>query len=160
MSVIDSLGCSDKTVDFGVLLSTLKVISKTKVSGLSRGGFSLHRAQLGGILQESSMEDKGVTEQLKLFGSTLLEAQKQFILFKVRESRQSKRLPWLNCKYQSLLKCKKKESCQKWKSAQTYIENYKSIARVCKDGVRNAKAQLKLKLARDVKNYKKGSSGT
>ncbi|GAB0179274.1 mitochondrial enolase superfamily member 1 [Grus japonensis] len=36
------------------------------------------------------------------------------------------------------------------------IENYKGIARACRDAVRKAKAQLKLKLARDVKNYKKG----
>lgn len=32
------------------------------------------------------------------------------------------------------------------------------MARICRGGVRNAKAQLKLKLARDVKKYKKGSS--
>lgn len=31
------------------------------------------------------------------------------------------------------------------------------MARVCRDGVRNSKAQLKLKLAGDVKKYK-GSS--
>jgi len=36
------------------------------------------------------------------------------------------------------------------------IENYKGIARACRDAVRKPKAQLKLKLARDVKNYKKG----
>lgn len=52
----------------------------------------------------------------------------------------------------------KKESCQRWKSLQTHIENYKGMARICRGGVRNAKAQLKLKLARDVKKYKKGSS--
>ncbi|GAB0188526.1 mitochondrial enolase superfamily member 1 [Grus japonensis] len=36
------------------------------------------------------------------------------------------------------------------------VENYKGIARACRDAVRKAKAQLELKLARDVKNYKKG----
>lgn len=53
----------------------------------------------------------------------------------------------------------KKKSCQKWKSAQTHTENYKGMARVCRDGAKNAKAQLKLKFARDVKKYKKGPSG-
>lgn len=111
---------------------------------------------MGRILQEASMEDKGTTKYWELFRSTLLEAQKQFILFNVRESRQSKRLPWLNFKHLSLLKCRK-ESCQRWKSGQTHNENYKGIARVCRDGVRNAKAQLELKLARHVKKTKKGS---
>lgn len=35
------------------------------------------------------------------------------------------------------------------------IENYKHIARVCRNAVRKPKVQLKLKLARYVKNYKK-----
>ncbi|KAK4812899.1 hypothetical protein QYF61_027293 [Mycteria americana] len=38
-------------------------------------------------------------------------------------------------------------------------ENYKGIASVCRDAVRKAKAQLELKLARDVKNNKKGFFG-
>ncbi|KAK4814746.1 hypothetical protein QYF61_026723 [Mycteria americana] len=52
----------------------------------------------------------------------------------------------------SLLKTKR-EADQRWKSRQIPIENYKGIAR---DAVRKAKAQLELKFARDVKNYKKG----
>ncbi|KAM7123181.1 uncharacterized protein J5F26_001312 isoform 1-T1 [Ciconia maguari] len=35
------------------------------------------------------------------------------------------------------------------------VENYKGIARACRDAVRKAKDQLELELARDVKNYKK-----
>lgn len=86
--VIDSLACGDhKTVNFGVLLSTLKAVSKPKVSVFKIGNFILLRAWFGGILQEASVEDKGVTEYWKLFRSTLLEAQTRFILFKVRESR-------------------------------------------------------------------------
>ncbi|GAB0209387.1 mitochondrial enolase superfamily member 1 [Grus japonensis] len=49
-----------------------------------------------------------------------------------------------------------REAYQRCKSGQLPIENYKGIARACRDAVRKAKAQLKLKLARDVKNYKKG----
>ncbi|GAB0181915.1 mitochondrial enolase superfamily member 1 [Grus japonensis] len=41
-------------------------------------------------------------------------------------------------------------------SRQLSVENYKGIARACRDAVRKAKVQLELKLAEDVKNYKKG----
>ncbi|KAK4823576.1 hypothetical protein QYF61_003580 [Mycteria americana] len=78
--------------------------------------------------------------------------------FKLKEgkgSRQRKRPPWLNCKLLSLLKTKR-EAYQRWKSGQIPIENYKGIARTCRDAVRKAKAQLKLRLARHVKNYKQG----
>lgn len=51
---------------------------------------------------------------------------------------------------------KPKEKCiQRWKIRQIPIENFKGISRVYKGAVRKAKAQLKLKLARDVKYYKK-----
>jgi len=36
------------------------------------------------------------------------------------------------------------------------VENYKGIARSCRDAVRKAIAQLELKLAGGVKNYQKG----
>ena len=99
------------------------------------------------------MEDKGTNECWEFFNNALLEAQKQFIPFKGKGSRESKRPPWLNCKLLSLLKTTR-EACQRrgW----IPVENYKGIARVCKDRVRKTKAHLELKLARDVKNYKKG----
>ncbi|GAB0204370.1 hypothetical protein GRJ2_002902600 [Grus japonensis] len=133
----------------------LKVSTKTKVLDFRRANFSLLRGQLGGILWEASMEDKGASECWEFFKNALLEAQNQFIPFKGKGSRQNKRLPRLNCELLSLLKTKREEY-QRWKSRQTLIENYNSIARVCRDAVRKAKVQLELKLARDVKNYKKG----
>ena len=94
ISVSDSLGCSDHNiVEFGILLSTLKVSTKTKVLDFRRANFSLLRAQLGGILWKASMEDKGASECWEFFKNALLEAQKQFIPFKGKGSRQSKRLP-------------------------------------------------------------------
>ena len=110
---------------------------------------------MGGILWEASMEDKGASKCWEFFKNALLEAQKQFIPFKGKGSRQSKRPPWLNCKLLSLLKTKR-ETYQRWKSGRIPVENYRGIARACRDAVRKAKVQLKLKLARDVKNCKKG----
>ncbi|GAB0206364.1 mitochondrial enolase superfamily member 1 [Grus japonensis] len=65
------------------------------------------------------------------------------------------RPPWLNRELLSLLKTKR-EAYQRWKIVRIPVENYKGIARACRDAVRKARAQLELKLARDVKNYKKG----
>ncbi|KAK4826132.1 hypothetical protein QYF61_005284 [Mycteria americana] len=156
ISVSDSLSCSDHNiVEFGILLSMLKVSTKTKVLDFRRANFSSLRAQLGGIPWEASMEDKGASECWEFFKNALLEAQNQFIPFKGKGSRQSKRPPWLNCELLSLLRTKR-EAYQRWKSRRIPVENYKGIVRPCRDAVRKAKAQLELKLARDVKNYKKG----
>ncbi|KAK4823022.1 LOW QUALITY PROTEIN: hypothetical protein QYF61_024824 [Mycteria americana] len=60
--------------------------------------------------------------------------------------------------YQDLLvKLKgKKEMHSQWKKGQVSWEEYRDAARLCRNGVRKAKAQLELNLARDTKNNKKG----
>ncbi|KAK4816288.1 hypothetical protein QYF61_014586 [Mycteria americana] len=50
----------------------------------------------------------------------------------------------------------KKELQRQWKQGQVTWEEYRDTARLCRDGVRKAKAQLELNLARDAKNNKKG----
>ena len=116
ISVSDCLGRSDHNiVEFGILLSMLKVSTKTKVLDLRRANFSSLRAHLGGTPWEASMEDKGVRECWDFFKNALLEAQKQFIPFKGKRSRRSKRPLWLNVKLLSLLKTKR-EPYQRWKS--------------------------------------------
>ena len=51
---------------------------------------------------------------------------------------------------------RKKEMHRQWKQGHASWEEYRDAARVCRDGIRKAKAQLELNLARDVKNHKKG----
>ena len=43
-----------------------------------------------------------------------------------------------------------------WKEGQATGEEYRNVVRECRDAMRKAKAHLELKLARDVKNNKKG----
>ncbi|PKU33936.1 glycerol kinase [Limosa lapponica baueri] len=43
-----------------------------------------------------------------------------------------------------------------WKKGLATWEKYRSIVRVCRDAMRNVKAQLELNMARDVKDNKKG----
>ena len=45
---------------------------------------------------------------------------------------------------------------RQWKQGQVPWEEYKEAARLRKDGVRKAKAQLEKNLARDAKKNKKG----
>ena len=39
-------------------------------------------------------------------------------------------------------------------------KEYRAVVHVCSDRIRKAKAQIELNLARDVKDNKKGSTGT
>lgn len=50
----------------------------------------------------------------------------------------------------------KKEADQLWKGSQISTEDYKNLTRVCRDAGRKTKAQAELKLAKDVRNNKKG----
>lgn len=45
---------------------------------------------------------------------------------------------------------------RQWKQGWTTWEEYRNAAKLCRDGVRNAKAQLELILARGAKKDKKG----
>jgi len=56
-----------------------------------------------------------------------------------------------------MVKLKGKKGMHKqWKQGQVSWEDYKDTAQLCRDGVRRAKMQLELYLARDAKNNKKG----
>ncbi|KAK4814463.1 hypothetical protein QYF61_018981, partial [Mycteria americana] len=50
----------------------------------------------------------------------------------------------------------KRELHRQWKQGRVTWEEYRDAARLCRDGVRKAKEQLELNLARDAKNNKKG----
>ncbi|CAM4564408.1 unnamed protein product [Caretta caretta] len=50
----------------------------------------------------------------------------------------------------------KKEAYKKWKVGHMTREEYKNIARACRNVIRRAKSHLELQLARDVKSNKKG----
>ena len=43
-----------------------------------------------------------------------------------------------------------------WKEGQATWEEYRNVARACRDATRKAKAHMELNLARDVRNNKKG----
>ena len=62
---------------------------------------------------------------------------------------------WL-CKDLQLKLREKREMYRKWKQGCVSWKEYRAVVRVCRDGIRKAKAQMELNLARDVKDNKKG----
>lgn len=84
----------------------------------------------------------------------LLKPQELSILYKRKGRRLNGRPPWLKSELLGVTKCKKTEAYQLWKETQIAIEDYKILARACRNAVRNARSQPNLKLAKDVK-YRK-----
>ncbi|CAM5073417.1 unnamed protein product [Natator depressus] len=72
-----------------------------------------------------------------------------------KNSKYGRRPAWLNSEILADLK-HKKEAYKKWKIRQMTREEYKNIARACRNEIRRAKSHLELQLARDVKSNKKG----
>ena len=87
------------------------------------------------------MEYKGASESWEFFKNSLWEAQSQFIPYKGKGSKRSKRPPWLHHDLLGLLKSKR-EAYQKWRSGRLSVESYKGIARECREAVRKQKSNL------------------
>lgn len=79
----------------------------------------MHRVQLGGILQELPWRIKELLSTGSFSGALFWKHKKKFILFKLRESKKIKRLPWLNCNHLSLLKCKTRTTPEMKKCTKT-----------------------------------------
>ena len=60
------------------------------------------------------------------------------------------------CKDLQLKLREKREMDRKWKQGCVFWEKYRAVVCVCRDRTRKAKAQIELKLVRDVKDNKKG----
>ncbi|KAK4806903.1 LOW QUALITY PROTEIN: hypothetical protein QYF61_012624 [Mycteria americana] len=94
-------------------------------------------------------------------GQTIREAENQTrtqelsIPMCKKSGKEGRRPAWLSKDLLVKLKCKK-EMHRQWKQGHVSWEEYRDSAWMCRDGIRKAKAQLELNLARDVKNNKKG----
>lgn len=130
ISVSDSLGCrGDNIVEFGILLSPLRVSMKTKVLHFRRTSFSSLRAQVG---RGSVGSFPAASECWEFFKSTPIEAQKQFIPFKDMGDRQNKRPLWVNCKLLHLFKTKRGvPEVEKWMSAHWELQSYFQGVQIC-----------------------------
>jgi len=103
---------------------------------------------------ESLLKDKGVAQSWQIFNKAFLRAQERSIPRRRKSEKEGKRLAWLNWDLLVKLESKKKMHRQ-CKQGQVTWEEYRDAARLCRDVVRKAKAQLELDLARGAKKNKK-----
>ncbi|KAK4806906.1 hypothetical protein QYF61_012627 [Mycteria americana] len=135
-----SLGCSDHApVEFAVL----RDMGQAKSKLVNRTSW------------ETALRDKGAEQSWQIFKEAFHRVQELSIPRCKKSGKDGKRPAWMS--QDLLVKLKgKKETHRQWKQGQVSWEEYRDAARLCRDGVRKAKAQLELNLARDAKNNNKG----
>ncbi|CAM4551684.1 unnamed protein product [Caretta caretta] len=110
---------------------------------------------MGKIPWGTNMKGKGVQESWLYFKESLLRLQGQTIPMCRKNSKYGRQPAWLNGEILADLK-HKKAAYKKRKVGHMTREEYKNIARACRNEIRRAKSHLELQLVRDVKSNKKG----
>ncbi|CAM4495102.1 unnamed protein product [Caretta caretta] len=151
-----NLGGSDhELVEFRILTQGRKVSSRIRTLDFRKADLNSLRERMGRIPWGTNMKGKGVQESWLYFKESLLRLQGQTIPMCRKNSKYGRRPAWLNGEILADLK-HKKEAYKKWKVGHMTREEYKNIARACRNVIRRAKSHLELQLARDVKSNKKG----
>ncbi|KGL97778.1 hypothetical protein N301_06892, partial [Charadrius vociferus] len=119
-----------------------------------RADFGLLKNLLGMGLWDEALEGRGAQESWLIFKDHLLQAQERCIPTKRKAGRKARRLAWMNKELLDMTK-RKKEAYREWKQGQVAWEEYRGIVRAARDRVRQAKAQIELNLAKDIKTNKK-----
>ncbi|KAK4824405.1 hypothetical protein QYF61_014716 [Mycteria americana] len=96
---------------------------------------------------------KGVQEGWTFFKEEVLKAQERAVP-RCRKTSQRGRPAWLNRELWLELR-KKRRVYDLWKKGRATQEDYKGVARLCREKIRRAKAELELNLAAAVKANKK-----
>ncbi|KAK4827902.1 hypothetical protein QYF61_022325 [Mycteria americana] len=131
----------------------LLVTNTSQLTGDIKTGGSLGCSDHA-LVEFAVLRDMGQAESK---ARTLNFRKANFQLFKEckKSGKEGKGLAWLS--QDLLVKLKgKKEMQRQWKQGQVSWEEYRDAAGLCRDGVRKAKAQMELNLARDAKNNNKG----
>ncbi|KAK4810519.1 LOW QUALITY PROTEIN: hypothetical protein QYF61_004482, partial [Mycteria americana] len=151
-----SQGCSDHAlVEFTILRDMGQVKSKVKTLNFRRVSFQLFKELVDGTPWETALRDKGAEQSWQLFKDVFLRVQELSVLMCKKSGKEGRRPAWLS--KDLLLKVqRKKEMHRQWNQGCVSWEEYRDTAWMCRDGIRKAKAQLELNMARDEKNYKKG----
>jgi len=151
-----NLGCSDhEMVEFRILCGGSRAISRIKTLDLKRPKLALFKELLGGISWVRALEGRGVQEQWLLFNHHFLHAQNRCIPLSKKSRKGVRRPAWMSKELLAELRWKRKVHGM-WKEGQATWEEYRNVVRACRDATRKAKVHLKLNLAREVKDNKKG----
>ncbi|CAM4498483.1 unnamed protein product [Lepidochelys kempii] len=148
-------GIDHELVEFRILTQGRKVSSRIRTQDFRKADFDSLRERMARIPWGTNLKGKGVQESWLYFKESLLRLQGQTIPMSRKNSKYGRRPAWLNGEILADLK-HKKEAYKKWKVGHMTREEYKNIARACRNDIRRAKSHLELQLARDVKSNKKG----
>ncbi|KFQ78147.1 hypothetical protein N335_09061, partial [Phaethon lepturus] len=132
-----------------------QVKSKVRTLNFRKAKFQLFRELVNRTPWETVLTDKGAEQNWQIFEDTFHRVQELSIPRCKKSGKEGKRPAWLSGDLLGKLKGKK-EMHRQWKQGQVSWDEYRDAAWFCRDGVRRAKAQLELNLARDAKNKKKG----
>ena len=103
------------------------------------------------ISWDAILRHKDVEESWLLFKDAFLRAQELSVPLNKKVGRAERKLAWLSKDLLGKLKAKK-GIYKLWKQGSVTWEKYRDAIWTCRHGIRIAKAQAELNLARDVKN--------
>ncbi|KAK4820600.1 hypothetical protein QYF61_001906 [Mycteria americana] len=124
------------------------------VSEPTREDFGLFRRLVERVPLEAALKGKGVQAGWTFFKEEVLKAQEQAVPRCQKTSRRGRRPAWLNRELWLELR-KKRRVYDLWKKGWATQEDYKGVARLCREKIRRAKAELELNLATAIKDKKK-----
>jgi len=142
-------------VEFTILRDMGKVRSIVKTLNFRKVNFQLFMELVSRMPWEMVLRDRGAEQSWQIFKDAFQKVQELSVPWCKQSGTEGKTLAWLSRGL--LVKLKgKREWHRQWKQGQVSWEEYRDAVRLCRDEVRKAKAQLKLNLARNAKNDKKG----
>ncbi|KAK4831147.1 hypothetical protein QYF61_015450 [Mycteria americana] len=129
-------------------------VSRTATLDFRRADFGLFGRLVERVPWEAALMGKGAQEGWTFFKEEVLKAQEQAVPRCRKTSRRGTRPTWLNRELWLELR-KKRRVYNLWKKGQASQEDYKGVARLGREKIRRAKAELELNLATAVKDNKK-----
>ncbi|KAK4818602.1 hypothetical protein QYF61_015464 [Mycteria americana] len=149
------LGQSDhKMIEFLIRGEAARGVSKTATLDFWRADFGLFRRLVERVPWEAALMGKGVQEGWTFFKEEVLKVQERAVPRCQKTSRRGRRPAWLTRELWLELR-KKRRVYDLWKKGQATQEDYKGVARLCREKIRRAIAELELNLAAAVKDNKK-----
>ncbi|KFQ63342.1 hypothetical protein N334_13791, partial [Pelecanus crispus] len=132
-----------------------KVRSTVRTLNVRKANFHLFKELVRRTPWEMVLRDRRTEQGWQIFKDTFHRAQELSVPKCKKSGKEGKRPTWLS--RDVLVKLKnKRELHRQWKQGQVSWGEYRETTQLCREEVRQAKAQLELNLARDVKNNKKG----
>ncbi|KAK4823211.1 hypothetical protein QYF61_027358 [Mycteria americana] len=149
-----SILCDHEMIDFLVRGEAARGVSKTATLDFRRADFGLFRRLVKRVPWEAALMGKGVQEGWTFFKEEVLKAQEWAVPWCRKMNQRGRPPAWLTRELWLKLR-RKRRVYDLWKKGRATQEDYKGVARLCREKIRRAKAELELNLAAAIKDNKK-----